>query len=109
MRDKILKFKDKILELKDKILELNKLKIFWIRLCVVGIWIIALLNIIQFFSTDEFGTIPVYVKGTNISRTVPVYVKGGCVDVDQVYNRVNIQGSVDVDNTVHVRGSVMTW
>lgn len=59
--------------------------IFWIRLGVLGIWLIAVQ--LYFISHQKIGT-----------GTVPVYVKGGNIDAD-------VRGSVtvdDVDATVSV-------
>lgn len=80
----------------------NKLvhsQLFWIQVCVVGIWLLVIQN---YFGGEDTAQ-RVYVVGGNIDADVR-----GSVDVD---NTVEVVGSVDVDNTVPVRvtNTVMTW
>lgn len=63
----------------------NKLfhaQLFWIQVCAVGIWLLVIQN---------------YFWGEDTAQRV--YVVGGNIDAD-------VRGSVDVENTVEVIGSV---
>ena len=72
--------------------------LFWIRLGVLGVWLIAVQ--LYFMSQQEVECIPVYVQGGYVDADV-----SGHVTVDDVDATI----PVEVENSVHVYGTVSTW
>ena len=79
-----------MVSLRYKATKLITSQLFWLQVCAVGIWVIA----IQGFIHKDSKAQKVYVVGGSIDADVT-----GSVNVD---NTVDVSGSVSVDNTVDI-------